>query len=246
MRRVLFLIAILMMVPTAAAAGGGGGSISLCPAYSAGTTISLLDSCFNGIAHSTPVGETLTVSNDGGLPHTLTAVDGSFDTGQLSAGQSAKLSIESTGIYKVYCTLHGSVDGSGMAGLIIVGEPDPAFAAPPLDPAQIKADVSDAVAEGNQTLAATVDGHEMLLTALVTGQTDLSQKVDRLADNIPSETSAPIVVSVPEAEGLGLLALLTGLAAGLALAALVAALIGRRSRPVMPAADFRPVEEKLA
>ncbi|MGH8957232.1 MAG: hypothetical protein ACRDVK_01020, partial [Acidimicrobiia bacterium] len=81
MRRVFLLTAILVMVPSVAVAGGGGGSISLCPAYSSGTTISVLDSCFNGIAHSAPLGQTLTVSNHGELPHTLTAVDGSFDTG---------------------------------------------------------------------------------------------------------------------------------------------------------------------
>ncbi|MGH8923124.1 MAG: cupredoxin domain-containing protein, partial [Acidimicrobiia bacterium] len=180
MRRVFLLIAILVMVPSVARAGGGGGSISLCPAYSAGTTISVLDSCFNGIAHSAPLGQTLTVSNDGQLPHTLTAVDGSFDTGQLQPGQTAALAFEEAGIYKVFCTLHGSVDGSGMAGLLIVGEPDPAFVAAPIDPEQIKSDVNQAVADGNQSLIATVAGHERILTGLVAGQTELSQKLDRL------------------------------------------------------------------
>lgn len=225
MRRLFHLTTILVLVLVPAVAGaGGGGSFSLCPAFSSGTTVSVLDSCFNGIAHTAPLGETLTVRNDGEFPHTVTAIDGSFDTGQLAPGETATLSFDEVGIYKVYCTLHGSVDGSGMAGLLIVGEPDPAFVAAPIDPEQIKSDVSAAVADGNQTLAATVAGHERLLTAIVQGQTALSQKLDRL-DSAPE---APIVVSVPEAEGFTLLAVAAGFGVGLALAALLAVFLRRR------------------
>ncbi|HEX5723072.1 MAG TPA: hypothetical protein VFZ06_10045 [Acidimicrobiia bacterium] len=100
MRRLFLLTAILVVAMVPAVAGaGGGGSISLCPAFSSGTTISVLDSCFNGIAHTAPLSETLTVSNDGEIPHTLTAVDGSFDTGQLAPGQTATLSFDQAGIY---------------------------------------------------------------------------------------------------------------------------------------------------
>ncbi len=231
MRRLFLLTAILVVAMVPAVAGaGGGGSISLCPAFSSGTTISVLDSCFNGIAHTAPLSETLTVSNDGEIPHTLTAVDGSFDTGQLAPGQTVTLSFDQAGIYKVFCTLHGSVDGSGMAGLLIVGEPDPAFVAAPIDPEQIKSDVSAAVADGNQSLAVTVAGHERLLTGLMAGQTELSQKLDGLAAAAPDPGSGtPVVVSVPEAEGFTLLAVAAGLGAGLGLAALLAVLLRRRS-----------------
>jgi hypothetical protein len=194
MRRLSLLTTILVVAMIPAVAGaGGGGSISLCPAYSSGTTISVLDSCFNGIAHTAPLGDTLTVSNDGEIPHTLTAVDGSFDTGQLA----------------------------------------------PIDPQQIKSDVSAAVADGNQSLAATVAGHERLLTGLVQGQTELSQKLDRL-DSTPS---TPIVVSVPEAEGFTLLAVAAGLGAGLALAALLALLL-RRPRPQPIEVSQLPSEDR--
>ena len=238
MRRVFLLTAILVLVPSVAGAGGGGGSISLCPAYSSGTTISVLDSCFNGIAHSAPLGQTLTVSNAGELPHNLTAVDGSFDTGQLQPGQTAELAFDEAGIYKIFCTLHGSVDGSGMAGLLIVGEPDPAFAAAPIDPEQIKSDVNAAVADGNQSLAATVAGHERLLTGLVVGQGELSDKLDRLAaTSQDSGAETPIVVSVPEAEGFTWLALIAGLAAGLALAVLLTVLLRKGSKVDEPVMD---------
>ncbi|HJU81534.1 MAG TPA: plastocyanin/azurin family copper-binding protein [Acidimicrobiia bacterium] len=225
MRRTFLLTTILVLALVPAVAGaGGGGSMSLCPAFSSGTTVSVLDSCFNGIAHNAPVGETLTVRNDGEIPHTVTAIDGSFDTGQLAPGETATLSFDEAGIYKVYCTLHGSVDGSGMAGLLIVGDPDPAFVAAPIDPEQIKSDVSAAVADGNQSLAAKVAGHERLLTGIMQGQTALSEKLDRL----DSAAETPIVVSVPEAEGFTLLAVAAGLGVGLALAAMLAVLLRRR------------------
>jgi hypothetical protein len=126
-----------------------------------------------------------------------------------------------------------------MAGLLIVGEPDPAFVAAPIDPQQIKSDVSAAVADGNQSLAATVAGHERLLTGLVQGQTELSQKLDRL-DSTPA---TPIVVSVPEAEGFTLLAVAAGLGAGLALAALLALLL-RRPRPQPIEVSQLPSEDR--
>ena len=245
MRRAFLLTLILVMVPAVAGAGGGG-SVSVCPAYSSGTTISVLDSCFNGIAHSAPLGQTLTVSNDGEIPHTLTAVDGTFDTGQLQPGQTAELAFDQAGIYKVFCTLHGSVDGSGMAGLLIVGEPDPAFVGTPIDAGQIKSDVSEAVAEGNQSLAATVAGHERILTGLVAGQTELSEKLDRLdaAASQGSRTETPIVIAVPEAEGFTWLALIAGLAAGLALAALLAAVLRRpRAADSTPGPRLRPATD---
>jgi plastocyanin len=238
----MLLIAVLVMIPGVAWAGGGGGT-SVCPAYASGTTVSMLDSCFNGIAHTAPVGQTLTVSNLGELPHTLTAVDGSFDTGQLQPGETASLSFDQAGIYKVYCALHGSVDGSGMAGLLIVGEPDPAFVAAPFDPAQIKSEVSQAVLDGNESLAATIAGHERLLAGLVSGQTLLAEKLDLIeASTSPVDhASTPVVISVPEAEGFTLLAVTAGIAVGLALAGFLAVLLRGRGRGSDPAQEVAGV-----
>jgi len=54
-----------------------------------------------GDAHFTPSGSTLTVSNDGLLPHTLAAVDGPFDTGFLDPGATAELTIDEPGVHQV-------------------------------------------------------------------------------------------------------------------------------------------------
>lgn len=50
--------------------------------------VSMLDSCFSGTAHFAPTETTITISNDGELAHTFTAVDGSFDSGQLQPGET--------------------------------------------------------------------------------------------------------------------------------------------------------------
>ena len=53
------------------------------------------------------LGTTVTwTNNDQAMPHTVTAVDGSFDSGQLSAGQAFSFTFDKPGEFEYYCTLH--------------------------------------------------------------------------------------------------------------------------------------------
>lgn len=115
----------LLMFPGQAMAGGGGGGGGggRCSGFTSGETLVMLDSCFNGVAHFVAAGGTLTVRNDGQAPHSYTAVDGSFDTGLLSPGETTEVPVGKNGLLPVYCTLHGTRDGHGMAGLLVVGDP---------------------------------------------------------------------------------------------------------------------------
>ncbi len=124
-RTVSALVILLLVVAAPAAAGGGGhadGSNWTCRAFLEGDTITMHDSCFDGIGHVVDVGTTLTVVNEGALPHTFTAVDRTFDTGTLQPGESAQITVEEPGPHPVYCTLHASLDGRGMAGLLVVND----------------------------------------------------------------------------------------------------------------------------
>lgn len=105
--------------PVSAGGRGGGGA---CPAFAAGSTLEMRDSCFAGVAHFTDTG-VLTATNGGDLPHTLTAVDGSFDSGTVEPGGTFEVPLDETGIVRVYCRLHGTADGQGMAGVLLVGSP---------------------------------------------------------------------------------------------------------------------------
>ncbi len=66
-------------------------------------------------------GASLRVVNEGYVTHTCTAVDGSFDTGRIAPGESAEVAV-GPGVHRVHCTLHSSVDGEGMTGVVVVGD----------------------------------------------------------------------------------------------------------------------------
>jgi hypothetical protein len=124
-RALLVGASLLAAVPAVALAGGGGGSP--CAGFAAGGTVIMRDSCFEGVAHFVRPDSTLVVYNEGSAQHSLTAVDGSFDTGLLEPGASAEIEVGPEGIVQLYCTLHGTAQGQGMAGVLIVGEPDPSL-----------------------------------------------------------------------------------------------------------------------
>jgi hypothetical protein len=113
---------LVMVTGTAWAGGGGGGGGGHCSGFGEGTTIWMRDSCYEGVAQFVPVGSTLRVVNEGEVPHSLTAVDGAFDTGTLQPGQEAELTVGEAGVIRYYCLLHGSAQGGGMAGVLIVGD----------------------------------------------------------------------------------------------------------------------------
>ncbi len=117
------LLAAALLLAAAPAVAGGGGGGGACVATASGPQMTMLDNCFEGIAHEVEVDSTLTVTNRGRLPHTLTAVDGSFDSGVLDPGETFQVTVEEPGNIPVYCTLHGTEDGQGMAGVLLVDGP---------------------------------------------------------------------------------------------------------------------------
>ena len=58
------------------------------------------------------VGTTLQVVNKDSEPHTLTADDKSFDTGNIEKGKSKALTLGTPGTYHYYCTLHPYMKGT--------------------------------------------------------------------------------------------------------------------------------------
>lgn len=122
MRRPLILLLLLTttlaLLPTALAAAGGGGG-SLCAGFRDGSTVTMRDSCFEGTAHTVPAGSDVVAVNEGQLPHTITAVDGSFDSGVVEPGDRFTFRVDGTTPVAVYCTLHGTSEGFGMAGVLV-------------------------------------------------------------------------------------------------------------------------------
>lgn len=58
-------------------------------------------------------GQTITVANNDGAPHTVTASDGSFNTGNIAGGESGELTLPSEpGSYEIFCEVHPTMAGT--------------------------------------------------------------------------------------------------------------------------------------
>jgi len=56
-------------------------------------------------------GSSVTVTNEDGTTHTLTADDGKFDTGDLAGGQRMTITIDKPGTYAYHCDIHNYMTG---------------------------------------------------------------------------------------------------------------------------------------
>ena len=86
---------------------GGGGSSS--------NKIYMKNSAFSSSSFTITVGGTVTWMNDDNMIHTVTADDGSFNSGDIQVGSSFSKTFNLTGTYPYHCIYH-----SGMTGTIIV------------------------------------------------------------------------------------------------------------------------------
>lgn len=84
-------------------------------------------------------GETISWTNEDSAPHTATADDGSFDTGQLAKGASGSHTFTTAGTFPYHCAIHPSMQGTvtvvaaaGSGGSGTTAPPPPA---PPPTPA---------------------------------------------------------------------------------------------------------------
>jgi plastocyanin len=65
-----------------------------------------------GFAVSVSAGQSVAWTNMGGQAHTVTATDGSFDTGLVSPGSTAPLQFDTPGVYAYVCTPHPWMKGN--------------------------------------------------------------------------------------------------------------------------------------
>ena len=91
--------------------------------------VRMYDNAFSPTSIRVPAGTAVTFANVGRSPHNAVAADGkAWSTerahGSLSmpAGALATVRFDAPGVYRYYCTYHGTPDGRGMAGTLLVGE----------------------------------------------------------------------------------------------------------------------------
>lgn len=86
------------------------------------TKVTVKDSKFESKEITVKVGTTVTWMMNASFPHTVTADDGSFDSGRMGNGETFTFTFEQAGEFPYYCSLHGGPGGSGMAGTVTVTE----------------------------------------------------------------------------------------------------------------------------
>jgi plastocyanin len=65
-----------------------------------------------GFAFNVAAGDTITWTDAGAQPHSVTADDGSFDTGLVTPGTTAPLEFDTPGTYTFHCTPHPWMKGT--------------------------------------------------------------------------------------------------------------------------------------
>ncbi|HEY7683677.1 MAG TPA: right-handed parallel beta-helix repeat-containing protein [Gemmatimonadales bacterium] len=89
----------------------------------AGTFVTMIDNAFNATVTRVPVGARVIFMNVGGNLHNAMAHDSAWRTaGEIKPGGEETVVFDRAGIYPYYCTFHGTRDGKGMAGVIVVGD----------------------------------------------------------------------------------------------------------------------------
>lgn len=133
LRRPARLLGLLLVPGIVLACGGsdGGGEETTGPAEnaSASATIQMTSSSsgygsgtsydFSPRVDTVSVGDTVAWSNGTSATHDVSADDGSWDLGDVTANGSEVRVFSETGEHPYHCTYHGS-PGSGMHGTIVV------------------------------------------------------------------------------------------------------------------------------
>lgn len=88
------------------------------PTAPAGTSVRMAGTRFDPSTLTVGVGDTVRWFNDDALPHTVSASDGSWDSGNLAPGASHERSFDAAGSYPYLCRYH-----PGMAGNVEVRSP---------------------------------------------------------------------------------------------------------------------------
>lgn len=83
----------------------GGATTTAAPTE--GAEVALADISFEPSQITVEPGTTITfVHEDGGIPHTVTADDGSFDSGQMADGDSFTVTVDEAGEIPFFCEIH--------------------------------------------------------------------------------------------------------------------------------------------
>jgi plastocyanin len=104
-------VAVAFDLPTVAAAPPAA------QAGAAGAPVTMVDNRNLPAKLTVPVGTTVTWTNNGITPHTVSAAGGTFESGYVQPGESFSFTFDSPGDYGYFCRPHVFI---GMTGTVVV------------------------------------------------------------------------------------------------------------------------------
>jgi len=109
----IVIVPVIAAVAVALTGFGDGASSSAGSAVAAKPdTITIKDFAFAPQPLTVKAGTTITVTNDDGTAHTVTATKGAFDTGDIDGGATAQITVDRPGSYSYFCDIHQYMKGT--------------------------------------------------------------------------------------------------------------------------------------
>ena len=107
----VFVLAALLLVPAIAAAASSApvGRAEEPGAAQVAENVSIVDFTFEPMVVITSVGSTVTWTNTGAVPHTVTSDVATFDSGILNSGGTFSMTFTAPGTYTYHCAIHPSM-----------------------------------------------------------------------------------------------------------------------------------------
>lgn len=111
---------LIVVLVLAIVGGGSSGALAHSGAATLATeNVEVVDFDYRPGEVTIAPGDTVNWTFSGEAPHTVTADDGSFDSGEMTTGDFS-MRFDEVGTYRYYCALHGGPGGEGMSALVVV------------------------------------------------------------------------------------------------------------------------------
>ena len=75
------------------------------------SSVKIVDFSFDAETIKVNLGDTVTFTNNGAATHTVTAKDGSFDSGNIETGERYFQEYSEAGTFEYNCTIHPNMEG---------------------------------------------------------------------------------------------------------------------------------------
>jgi plastocyanin len=86
--------------------------LSITPSFAANVTVTIRNMAFSPASVSVGTGDSVVFVNRDTVPHTATARNGAFNTGEIEPGRRVSVKIAKTGSLAYFCQIHPSMRGT--------------------------------------------------------------------------------------------------------------------------------------